>query len=487
MNNIELYKEELPLILKNQRDYERGKMNLVISCFFLRLSNTLKQPALLHFITGVLQNLLRSNSQKEEEIMKKNTLLLLVLVVIPSLVILGFNSTVWAQLQKKPVLQKSQKKAVLGKAVKLPDLVVSRIELTKKCEIKVTIKNQGKGGVPSRAYDPLHGVIIQATAGNAGWGGYHLSMIDPAKKLKRPGASVSYVGFKRALKAGENLTLKVAILDPNNTAKESNTKNNSKTVRLVCKKPGLSEAKIIKPEAKVLEPRQIKPDLTVKMMKIEPANPTTEDTIKFSAFITNIGAADAPQSKAGIRIGGETNPMVWDKPVITPQSSNAIVRLKRLTVPQNYRVTFIADAMDDVSESDENNNEKYLAFKVTESPPLQVVYPTNSQHFQILNNKIKITVRFNKPVNKNSVITKSSFRINMETDHNASGTIQWVNDSELIWTSTKNYHDLCTFNPDCSFSLTITDTVTDTFGKKLDGDKDGNPGGNFTHVLTIIG
>ncbi len=308
---------------------------------------------------------------------------------------------------------------------KLPDLVVSRIELTEQCKIKVTIKNQGKGGVPNKAYDPLHGVIIQATAGNAGWGGYHLSMIDPAKKLKRPGASVSYVGFKRALQAGENLTLKVAILDPNNTAKESNTKNNSKTVRLVCKKPGLSEAK-------VLEPRQIKPDLTVKMMKIEPANPTTEDTIKFSAFITNIGAVDAPQSKAGIRIGGETNPMVWDKPVITPQSSNAIVRLKRLTVPQNYRVTFIADVMDDVNESDENNNEKYLNFKVTESPPLQVVYPTNSQHFQILNNKIKITVRFNKSVNKDSVITKSSFRINMETDHNASGTIQWVNDSELI-------------------------------------------------------
>jgi hypothetical protein len=115
------------------------------------------------------------------------------------------------------------------------------------------------------------------------------------------------------------------------------------------------------------------------------------------------------------------------------------------------------------------------------------VYPTNSQHFQVLNNKIAITVRFNKSVNKNSVIAQSSFQVKMETDNNASGTIQWVNDRELVWTSTQNAHDLCIFNPDCNFILIITESVTDTAGHKLDGDQDGNPGGNFTHIFTIVG
>jgi hypothetical protein len=39
------------------------KINLVISCFFLRPTNTLKQPALLHFINSGLRNLLRSYSE----------------------------------------------------------------------------------------------------------------------------------------------------------------------------------------------------------------------------------------------------------------------------------------------------------------------------------------------------------------------------------------------------------------------------------------
>ncbi len=281
--------------------------------------------------------------------MKKNTLLLLVLVVIASFVALGLNSPVWAQSKEKPVLQKSQRKAVLGKTGKLPDLVVARIELTKKCEIKVTIKNQGKGGVPSKAYDPLHGVIIQATRSNAGWGGYHLSMIDPAKKLKRPGASVSYVGFKRALRAGENLTLKVAILDPNNTAKESNTKNNSLTARLVCKKP--------------------LPDLIVSDIKL------IKDC-KIEITIKNIGAAGVPASgydlhkgagiqmykggKAwgGIRLGAVDRsgrlktPGTSVKHVWFPKAANLALGAG------THSIKVIADNNNAVAELNEKNNSK---------------------------------------------------------------------------------------------------------------------------------
>jgi|GEM_PF-2165394 len=249
-----------------------------------------------------------------------------------------------------------------------PDLIVSAIDLTRDCRIKVTLKNKGAGGVTEAAYDRKHGLIVQATSNNAGWGGYLLFIVDPHQRLKKPGASVSYVGFKRALNPGERLTLKVALLDPKNSVKESNTKNNSLTRRLGCGKPGQASIRSQR-FGQVKTPPRLAPDLTITMMKITPTAPTTEDTIRFSAYVTNIGAATAPASKAGIRIGGETYPMLWNKPAITPQSSNAIVRLKRIERPGRYRVTFIADASNAVAESNENNNDKYLEFTVRERLP----------------------------------------------------------------------------------------------------------------------
>ena len=55
-------------------------------------------------------------------------------------------------------------------------------------------------------------------------------MVDLQKKLKRPGTSVSYTGFKRALNPGETLTLKVAVLDPNKTVNDTNKANNTFTI-----------------------------------------------------------------------------------------------------------------------------------------------------------------------------------------------------------------------------------------------------------------
>lgn len=118
---------------------------------------------------------------------------------------------------------------------------------------------------------------------------------------------------------------------------------------------------------------------------------------------------------------------------------------------------------------------------------LQVIYPVTSQDFQVPGGKLKITVRFNKDVNKATVQARSSFRVQTEKDPNAMGMIQWLNNRELTWTSTKSTGDLCSFNPDCGFTLTIMDTVTSSSGDKLDGNKDGQAGGNFTHNFTIIG
>ena len=272
-------------------------------------------------------------------------------------------------------------KAVTRPALK-PDLVVSAIRLTSDCQIQVTLKNKGPGGTPEAAYHRTSGAIVQATANGAGWGGYRLFMVDPNKKLKKPGASVRYVGFKRTLKPGETLSLKMEIKDPNNTVAEINETNNSLTKRLTCSPKTGPVARETSPMVRtetgpVL---RLKPDLTIKTMKIEPANPTTLDTIRFSAFVHNAGAVPAQASKAGIRIGGETYPVVFAKPPITAGSSNAIVRQLKIERADTYWVKFIADVDDDVSESNENNNMGSLKFSVVEPAPpdLTVTNITNN-------------------------------------------------------------------------------------------------------------
>ena len=268
-----------------------------------------------------------------------------------------------------------------ARPARLPDLVVSAIQLTPDCKIKVTIQNRGAGGVPDAAYHRTNGAVVQATAKGAGWGGYRLFMVDRGKKLKKPGASVSYVGFKRALAPGETLTLKVSVQDPKNTMKESNTANNSLTRRLTCAaKPGqITHQKPKVGKHDVSPAMRIKPDLTIKTMKITPANPTTIEDIRFSAFVHNAGPSNAGTSKAGIKIGGETYPMLFTKPAMTAGSSNAIVRIKKITSPGTYWVRFIADVNNDVDEANEGNNQGSLKFTVTEPTPpdLTVINITN--------------------------------------------------------------------------------------------------------------
>jgi subtilase family serine protease len=114
--------------------------------------------------------------------------------------------------------------------------------------------------------------------------------------------------------------------------------------------------------------RPRKPDLTLKDPKIEPANPTTKDNIRFIASLVNIGLAPAPPSKNGIRVGGETKPKLGSYgiiPVDSPTTTKYVVaRVMKITKPGNYIVTFIADANNDVDELNEGNNQIQLQFTV---------------------------------------------------------------------------------------------------------------------------
>ncbi len=120
---------------------------------------------------------------------------------------------------------------------KLPDLTIKNIMLLRGCKMRVTIANIGKGELPKKAYN-MHGggVTIQMYNNNKPWGGIVLGTVDTAKKLAKPGGTLSFdwfVGAKNlTLKPGKN-RIKLTI-DDGNTVKESNESNNTMTKTLKC-------------------------------------------------------------------------------------------------------------------------------------------------------------------------------------------------------------------------------------------------------------
>jgi subtilase family serine protease len=111
------------------------------------------------------------------------------------------------------------------------------------------------------------------------------------------------------------------------------------------------------------------PDLSVKNIKIGPANPTTKDTIRFSAAICNAGDEATPKFKDSIRIGGESTPMVGNPRSIPGPYCAPAQRLMKITEAGNYRVTIKTDIDNAVPESNESNNEAFLDFTVKAAKP----------------------------------------------------------------------------------------------------------------------
>jgi hypothetical protein len=119
---------------------------------------------------------------------------------------------------------------------KRPDLAASDLRLIKGCQIQLTVTNVGAASIPDSAYDKTQGVAIQMQRADQPWGGIRLIGVDPTKKLKTPGASVTYVWFPNApnlkLKPGANV-MKVTV-DRTNALPEANESNNTRTEKLVC-------------------------------------------------------------------------------------------------------------------------------------------------------------------------------------------------------------------------------------------------------------
>lgn len=118
---------------------------------------------------------------------------------------------------------------------------------------------------------------------------------------------------------------------------------------------------------------------------------------------------------------------------------------------------------------------------------------TNSQDFELTgNNQVRIVVVFSRNVDLSSVMPQENVIVDTETDSNVEiSVVAGANANEIIITTVSPIGDICSFDPDCSFSLMLIGSggspIMDTSGMTLDGDGDGNPGGNYETGFLVLG
>ena len=128
------------------------------------------------------------------------------------------------------------------------------------------------------------------------------------------------------------------------------------------------------------------------------------------------------------------------------------------------------------------------AAKIANAVLPKVVYPTMTHHFGYEGKKLSITVRFNTDMDRSTVIAGGTVRFDFPKAANAPGKITWISDREFKWVQLSNRSfDICIYDPDCEFKLTLTDGIRSKEGLKLDGDNDNKQGGNFTLWFIDIG
>jgi hypothetical protein len=133
---------------------------------------------------------------------------------------------------------------------------------------------------------------------------------------------------------------------------------------------------------------------------------------------------------------------------------------------------------------------------ITGGCPFQVISPTalqtTSQDYQIVGDKIQITVVFSDAVDMSSLVAGTNVILVTEQDANADITIAaGTTVADIVITSVDDYDDLLIFDSDGFFSLQLlgsgTSPIMSTGGRTLDGDGDGTGGGDYETGFVLIG
>jgi len=151
------------------------------------------------------------------------------LAVVMGLVVLFAGVLAAGTLSAREPVTKGGATAPQGR---LPDFTIDKIYLTKDCRVAVVVKNLGPGVVPDEVWT-VHtpksaGVYLYRNG--TGWGGASIWKFDPAKHLKSPGGTATYVS---TLKVTGAAAIK-AVVDLWDVVAEANEGNNSLEVKLAC-------------------------------------------------------------------------------------------------------------------------------------------------------------------------------------------------------------------------------------------------------------
>ena len=118
------------------------------------------------------------------------------------------------------------------------------------------------------------------------------------------------------------------------------------------------------------------------------------------------------------------------------------------------------------------------------SPP---AFQLNSQFNKTADEKLRITVVFNKAVDTTTLIPQHNLILDTERDHNASVTLGWdPTNTRAIITTVKNHTALCNYDPDCFFRLTLDGTSPEAISAE-DGSLLNEGNRDYWTGFTIVG
>ena len=297
--------------------------------------------------------------------------------------------------------KKNNKMTVLlvCKPKKLPDLTIKNIKLLRGCKMRVTIANIGNGELPKKAYN-MHGggVAIQMYNNNKPWGGIVLGAVDTAKKLAKPGGTLSFdwfVGAKNlTLKPGKN-KIKLTI-DNGNTVKESNENNNTITKTLQCGvTPDLGLYGFVKIGK---NKRMVEWNRTITL--------TPKDAYLISKGHPAFNIYYAYREYNGGRASGFKNTIYFNSKAVSIQSNLSLkpkqikhVFTQAYIGPENGTLCFKIDSGDKITETGKDNN--YSCVKVKFSGFSSSSTTTNNKYKNI---KSYVPKAINVPKKKPNVV-----------------------------------------------------------------------------------
>ncbi len=151
----------------------------------------------------------------------------------------------------------------------LPDLVVREMRTNERCQIVVTVANQGPGILPDHAWpNSLLAIGLRgAVAGTVA-----LATVDPGHALRNPGGTATYVSGFTVPAGGVTAD---ATVDYNNKIVEANERNNSRAGVLTCAAPPTAAGPL--------------PDLVIRDLRLN-------ERCEIVANVSNLGPGRVPDA-----------------------------------------------------------------------------------------------------------------------------------------------------------------------------------------------